>query len=85
MSPHGNEEDLDLSPPGGGFELYRHKNADKMKTKGWHGYYWARPTEQGDYEIRSVPSKLGEHSMPGGLMPKDGFEAHYEKVDHRLV
>jgi hypothetical protein len=85
MSPHGNEEALDLSPPGGGFELYRHKNADKMKTKGWHGYYWARPTEQGDYEIRSVPSKLGEHSMPGGLMPKDGFEAHYKKVDHRLI
>jgi hypothetical protein len=75
------QEEPDLTPPGEDFELYRHKDADKMRTKGWHGYYWARHTEQGDYEIRSVPSMLGEQSMPGGLMPKDGFEAHYEKVD----
>ena len=51
-----------------------------MKTKGWHGYYWARRTEQGDYEIRSVPSSLGEHSVPGGVMPKAGFEEHYQRV-----
>ena len=51
-----------------------------MKTKGWHGYHWAMRTEQGDYEIRSVPSSLGEHSAPGGVMPKAGFEEHYESV-----
>jgi hypothetical protein len=66
--------------PEGGFELYRYKNADKMRTKNWHGYYWSRQTEQGDYEIRSVPSSLGEHSVPGGVMPKAGFEEHYQRV-----
>jgi hypothetical protein len=77
---HGHEGP-DLSSPGEGFELYRHKNADKMRTKGWHGYYWARLTEQGDYEIRGVPSTLGEHSRPGGVFPREGFEEHYEKVE----
>jgi len=88
VAPYDNEPSLfddqegpDLSSPGEGFELYRHKNADKMKTKGWHGYYWARPTEQGDYEIRSVPSMPGEHSRPGGIFPGEGFEEHYEKVE----
>jgi hypothetical protein len=75
------EEGPDLTPPGEGFELYRHKNADMMRTKGWHGYYWARRTEEGDYEIRSVPSTLGEHLVPGGILPEEGFEEHYEKVD----
>jgi hypothetical protein len=41
-------------------------------------------TEQGDYEIRSVPSMLGEHSMSGGVMPKVGFEEDYEKADPSL-
>ena len=88
MAPRDNEpslfddqEEPDLTPPGEDFELYRHKDADKMRTKGWHGYYWARPTEQSDYEIRSVPSMLGEYSRPGGIFPKEGFEEHYEKVD----
>ena len=75
------DEGYDLTPPGEGFELYRHKDADEMGTRNWHGYYWARCTEEGDYEIRSVPSMLGEHSVPGGVMPKEGFEEHYEKVD----
>jgi hypothetical protein len=74
------QEEPDLTPPGEDFELYRHTDADKMRTKGWHGYYWARRTEQGDYEIRGVPSMLGEHSVSGGVMPKEGFEEHYEKV-----
>ncbi len=52
-----------------------------MKTKGWHGLFWARRTEKGDYEIRSVPSSLGEYSVPEGVMPGEGFEEHYEKVD----
>ncbi len=88
MAPRGSEPSLfgdgegpDLTPPGEGFELYRHKHADMMRTKGWHGYYWARRTEEGDYEIRSVPSTLGEHSVPGGILPEEGFEKHYEKVD----
>jgi hypothetical protein len=74
------EEGPDLSPPAEGFELYRHNDAEKMKTKNWHGYYWARCTEKRDYEICSVPSMLGEHSVPGGIMPREGFEEHYEKV-----
>ncbi len=74
------EEGLGLTPPGEGFELYRHKDAEKMRTKNWRGYYWARRTEQGDYEIRSVPSSLGEHSVPGGVMPREGFEEYYEWV-----
>ena len=78
--PIDDEEGLDLTPPEVGFELYRHKDAERMKTKGWHGYYWARRTEQGDYEIRSVPSSLGEHSVSGGVMPKAGFEEHYQRV-----
>lgn len=72
MAPRENEPSLfddqqgpDLSSPGEGFELYRHKNADKMRTKGWHGYYWARLTEQGDYEIRGVPSTLGSTQGQG--------------------
>ena len=68
-------------PPKGGFELYQYKDADKMSTKNWHGYYWARRTLEGDYEIRSVPSTRGEHSYPAGVMPKEGFERLYEKVD----
>jgi hypothetical protein len=79
--PFDDEEGLDLTPPEEGFELYRHKNAEKMRTKDWHGYYWAKLTEQGNYEIGSVPSSLGEHSVSGGVMPKEGFEEHYEKVD----
>ena len=79
--PFENEESPDLSSPGEGFELYRHKDAEKMRTKGWHGYYWARRTEVGDYEIRTVPSSLGEPSASGGVFPKVGFEDHYEKVD----
>jgi hypothetical protein len=88
VTPSSNEPSLfddregpDLTPPGEGFELYRHKHAEKIRTKGWHGYYWARRTQEGDYEIRSVPSMLGEHSLPGGVMPKEGFEEHYVKVE----
>jgi hypothetical protein len=88
MAPRGDEPSLfddqagpGLSPPGEGFELYRYKNADEMRTKNWHGYYWARRTSEGDYEIHSLPSTLGEHSVPGGIFPKEGFEEHYERVD----
>jgi hypothetical protein len=79
-SVHDDQEEPYLSPPGEGFELYRYKNAEKMGTKNWHGYYWARRTAEGDYEIRTVPTMLGEHSVPGGIMPKEGFEEHYETV-----
>jgi hypothetical protein len=80
-SPHGDDDVVfGRLPPDGGFELYRHKNAGK-RTKTWHGHYWARVTEEGDYELRSVPSTLGEHSMPGGIFPRKGFEEHYEKVE----
>jgi predicted GNAT family acetyltransferase len=45
-------------------------------------YVYTTPEyRRGDYEIRSVPSMLGEHSLPGGVMPKEGFEKHYKKAD----
>ena len=69
------------TPPGAGYELYRHRAAENLRTEGWHGLYWARRTESGDYEIRSVPTSLGEPSAPGGTMPRDGFERLYERVD----
>jgi hypothetical protein len=78
---HGNElyEGLNLTPPEEGFELYRHKNAERMTTQGWLGLYWARMNEVGDYEIRSVTNEGEAHSVTGGIFPKAGFEAHYEK------
>jgi hypothetical protein len=69
------------TPPGEGFELYRHKRAKEMTTKNWHGYFWARRDEKGDYEIRSLPTSLGEPSAPGGVFPKEGFKELYEKVE----
>jgi hypothetical protein len=32
-------EDLNLTPPEEGFELYRYKNAQDMRTRGWSGLY----------------------------------------------
>jgi hypothetical protein len=52
-----------------------------MRTEGWHGFYWARCTEGGACEIRTVPSSLGEPSAHGGTFPEDRFRKHYEKVD----
>lgn len=77
----GENEGPDPTPPGEGYELYRHKNVGAMKTRGWHGLYWAREREDGDYELRSVPTSLGEPSVPGGVMPSEGFERLYEKVE----
>ncbi len=79
-TPHDDLEDLDLTPPERGYELYRHKNAAQMNTKNWRGLYWARRNEEGDYELRSVPHSEGEHSAPGGIFPREGFERHYERV-----
>lgn len=79
-SPGDDREGFELAPPDRGYELYRHKNVGLMKTKGWHGYYWARQNGAGDYEICSVPASSGEPSMPGGVFSKAGFEEHYEKA-----
>lgn len=85
--PHGTPQDglledaPELTPPGEGFDLYRHKNAAEMKTRGWHGLYWARRTGEGEFEIRSVPTSLGEPSAPGGRMPGARFEELYERVE----
>ena len=77
----GNGADVPpLTPPAEAFELYRHKNADKVRTKDWSGLYWARPTDTGAYEIRSVPLSPGERSTPGGVFPREGFEEHYEHI-----
>ena len=79
FSPREDREGPDLAPPGG-YELYRHKNTGAMKTKNWHGYYWARRNEMGDYEIRTVPASSGGYSVPGGVWPREGFEKHYVRV-----
>ena len=71
----------DTSPPGEGFELYRHRKAGATRTRGWHGLYWARQDEAGDYEIRSVPASLGEPSADAGVMLGEGFERLYERVN----
>ena len=63
-------EGLNLLPPEEGFELWRHKNADKMGTRGWSGLYWARKKEAGDYEIRSVAREGEAHSITGGIFPR---------------
>ena len=73
-------EDLNLTPPAEGFELYRHKNAAETRTGGWSGLYWARRDERGDYEIRAVTREGEAYSAPGGTFPRQGFEEHYEKV-----
>jgi hypothetical protein len=78
--PGDREEGLNLIPLEGGYELYRHKNPESMKTRNWHGFYWARQNEEGDYEIRTVPASSGEYSAPGGVWPKKGFERHYARV-----
>ena len=73
-------ENLNLKPPAEGFELYRHKDAERMTTQGWSGLYWARMNEAGDYEIRSVAREGEAHSVTGGIFPMEGFEEHYEKT-----
>ncbi len=78
--PGGREEGLNLTPPKGGYELYRYKNAESLQTSKWHGFYWARQNEEGDYEIRTVPVSSGEYSVPGGVWPREGFERHYARV-----
>jgi hypothetical protein len=74
-------QDLNLIPPEVGYELYRHKNAEQMRTQGWSGLYWARENEPGDYEIRAVSREGEGYSYPGGVFPKEAFERLYEKVD----
>ena len=81
VSPEGRAEGLDLTPPGRGYVLYKHKNAESMKTRDWHGLYWARQNEEGDYEVRTVPVSSGEYSASGGVWPKEGFERNYARVD----
>jgi hypothetical protein len=74
-------EGLVLAAPEEGFELWRHRNAHRMGTKGWSGLYWARETAGGDYEIRTVARKGEAYSYPGGLFPREAFERLYERVD----
>lgn len=80
MSQERNE-DLNLVPPEEGFELYRYKNAEKMRTSGWSGLYWARKNEAGDYEIRAVTAEGEGYSYPGGVFSEEAFERYYEKAD----
>ena len=70
-----------LEPPEGGYKLYRHRNAHDLRTRDWHGYYWARRTASGDYEIRSVPASLGEPSTAAGTVPGEPFERLYRGAD----
>jgi hypothetical protein len=80
LPPGDEQEGPDLTPPAGGYELYRHKNAGTMETRNWHGLYWARRNEEGDYEIRTVPTSSGMYSTPGGIWPREGFEKHYVRA-----
>jgi hypothetical protein len=73
-------EDLNLVPPEEGLELYRYKNAERMKTSGWSGLYWAKQNEAGDYEIRAVTAEGEGYSYPGGIFSKEAFERYYEKA-----
>ena len=73
------DEGLNLTPPAESFELYRHMNAERMRTRGWSGLYWARKNEAGDYEIRAVTREGEAYSVTGGIFPEEGFEKHYEK------
>jgi hypothetical protein len=75
------DEDLNLVPPEEGFELYRYKNVEEMRTQGWSGLYWARKNEAGDYEIRTLTKKGEGYSYPGGVFPKEAFERHYQLAD----
>ena len=82
--PHPNLDRPDprrSESPEGGYKLYRHRNADALRTRDWHGYYWARRTAGGDYEIRSVPASLGEPSTAAGTVPGEPFERLYREVD----
>jgi hypothetical protein len=72
-------ENLDLTPSGEGFELY--KSAEGMRTQGWSGLYWARKNEAGDYEIRAVTREGDGYSHPGGVFSKASFERLYKKAD----
>ena len=76
----GWEEGLDLTPPEGGYELYRQKNAESIGTRNWHVFYWARQNEEGTYEIRTVPASSGEYSALGGICPREGFELLYTRI-----
>jgi hypothetical protein len=77
----GHHEELNLTPPAEGFELYRHKDAGETRVGGWSGLYWARRNEAGDYEIRAVTGEGEAYSVSGGVFPREGFEEHYEKVE----
>ena len=74
-------EGLNLEPPDEGFELWRHRNAEKMGTRGWSGLYWPRKTAGGDYEIRALTREGEPYSYPGGVFPREAFERIYERVD----
>ena len=82
MEGSGHYEGLDLTPPEEGFELYRHKNAEGLGTRGWTGLYWARRAKGGGgFEIRGVLRKGEAYSYPGGVFPGEAFERFYERVD----
>ena len=72
---------LNLTPPGEGFELWRHRNAGRLGTEGWSGPYWARRAQSGGYEIRAVLREGEAYSYAGGVFPGTTFERFYERVD----
>jgi hypothetical protein len=60
-----------LTPLEVGFELYRHSDTEKMKAKKWHGYCWARRTEEGDY-TRIAPFPRRWVNPPPQVAPSRG-------------
>jgi hypothetical protein len=81
MSRDERYEDLNLVPPEEGLELYRYKNAERMRTSGWSGLYWAKKNEAGGYEIRAVTADGEGYSYPGGTFSKEAFERYYQKAE----
>lgn len=69
-----------LAPPEEGFGLWRHTNADRMRTEGWAGLFWARRAEGGDYELRTLARQREAYSYPAGLCPREPLEGLYERV-----
>ena len=81
MADNAYDEGLNLTPPGEGFQLWRHRNAGRLGTEDWSGLYWARRDEEGGYEIRSVLREGEAYSYPGGVFPAATFQRFYERVD----
>ena len=68
----GLDEGLNLRPPEEGFELYRHKNVQSTRTRGWSGLYMGaeergRLRDSVRRKGRRGTLDYGRHLPEGGL------------------